>query len=415
MKFSLLAVLALSQTSEAFQLPLNKANVVSSLTTTTRPTTTTSSCLFAHDDDDNDDEKPRRTTNGLRKFASKLKKPLAFLTLASSAALVVAGPAKQAHASAPVMAMPKADVRDPGLDALENHERKMQQQAQEELKQYTLKARQIEAAEGSAARDTFEETFKAEQAQLAQERLDRILALKYGLLDQGICPFIDIEGQRQVILVEKGVDLGEVSGTAFNVEKEYEKRSPTKTYAYKRQANREMVKCMVEDMKNRDIDPLEYFKTHQEKTANILELPAAQAAQLASKYRANLDEYGQIAIPKEGEMSAKEKMAKSGGSSSSSKAEAKAKAAAEKAVAKEEKAKAKAEAKAAKEAAKEEKAAAKVAAAAAAAAAAAGAASGVAQVAASAAADVVEGATGALSLKRSRRKESKLSQWQVCW
>jgi hypothetical protein len=351
------------------------------------PGSPTTAC-FGSNEDGGLQEPPR---GGLRKLASGLKKSAKFLpVLILSSAMLVGAPEK-AQASAPVMAMPKADVRDPGMDAIENHQRKMQQQAQEELKEFSVRGRQIEASEGADARAKFEADYKANQDKLAQDRLDAIDKVKYDLLDQGICPFVDIEGQRQVLFLQKGVDLGEVSGTAFNLEKEFEKRSPQKSYAVKKQANREMVKCMVEDMKNRDLDPVEYFKTHQDKTASILDLPSAQAASLVAKYRENLDLYGQIAPPKEGEMSAKEMMAKQGKNKNDAKrikAEAKAKAAAEKAVAKakakEEKATAKAEAKAAKEAAKKEKeaATAAVAAAMAAAAAAAAAASAVTETAA---------------------------------
>eukprot|EP00980_Cylindrotheca_fusiformis_P021510 scaffold8353_cov138-Cylindrotheca_fusiformis.AAC.41 len=328
---------------------------------------------------DEDAQGPNRS--GIRKFVSRVKKSAKFLPVFIASSVMLIGAPDIAQASAPVMAMPKAEVRDPGVDAIENHQRKMQQQAQEELKAFTEKARQIEASEGPGARAKFEAEYKANQDKLAQERLDAIKKVKYDLLDQGICPFVDIEGQRQVILLEKGVDLGEVPGTAFNLEKEFEKRSPKMSFAVKKQANREMIKCMVEDMKNRDIDPVEYFKTHQDKTASILDLPSTQAAGLATKYRENLDRYGQIAVPKEGEMSAKEKTAmqkksKNTNDSKRLRAEAREKAAAEKAAAKakakeekarakEEKARAKEEAAAAKDAAKKKKEEAKAAAAAA--------------------------------------------------
>jgi len=164
-----------------------------------------------------------------------------------------------------------------------------------------------------------------------------------------------------------------VGGTAFYVEKTYEAKNPERSFAYKKKANREMIKCMVQDLKNRGTDPLEYFSKNQEKTQMILDLPAAKASELALQYQKNLDLYGQIATPKEGEKSAKELMDKKGTNKQGKedekrlKAEAKAKAAAEKAhakaKAKEEKLRAAEEKKAAKEAAKKEKEAAKLAAA----------------------------------------------------
>ncbi len=345
-------------------------------TTTSRVANGSSSACWGVSED-KDIEGSRPST--LRSLLSKTKRSLAFLTLASTALVTIP---KAAQASAPVMAMPKAEARDPLTDALEIHQRKMQAQAQQELKDFNSQSRKIEATEGAAAREAYEVEYKANKEKEAQERLDRIKQLKYGLLDQGICPFIDMEGQRRVFEAERGLDPAKVPGTRFYVEKEYEEKRPQKSYAFLKQHNRDMVKAMVEDMKNRGMDPLEYFEKHQDKTNSILELPATQASVLVTKYRANLELYGQISPPKEGEMSAKEKMTINAKGALTDKAEtkrlkseAKSQAAAEKAAAKqkakEEKAKSKAEAQASKEILKKEKEAAKVAVAAATAAAAA--------------------------------------------
>jgi len=401
MKFSHLALLAvILQPSEAFVVPTSQfhRNDLARVTTVPEISSSTTCWGMAEDNEDNGSERSRPSK--LRRLLSRTKKSLAFVALASSAA-VVAMP-KAAEASAPVMAMPKADVRDPLTDALENHQRRMQAQAQHDLSAMNAKARQIQAEEGPAAREKFEAEYKAEQEKEAQERLDGISKLKRDLLHQGICPFTDMEGLRQMFEAEKGLDPASVPGTRFSVEKEFETKSPQRSYAYQKQANRAMIKAMVEDMENRGMDPVEYFEKHQDKTSGILELPAAQASALAAKYNANLEMYGQITPPKEGEMSAKEKMAKSGKIKSMDKAEAKRlkaeakeKAAAEKAAAKqraqEEKAKAKAETAAAKEAAKKEKEDAK-AAVAAAVAAATGAAVGAAEVVASTSADTIANA-----------------------
>lgn len=111
------------------------------------------------------------------------------------------------------------------------------------------------------------------------------------------------------------------------------------------------------------MDPLEYFEKHQDQTETIMALPAIQAASLVEKYRANLEEYGQIVAPKEGEISAKEKMALRDKSDPNMKKKqkeiARQKKAEEKARLREEKARLQAQAKATKEQAKAEKARAK--------------------------------------------------------
>lgn len=332
-----------------------------------------SSALWGTTSSDDNSEPPK--VSRLRSLISKTKKSLAFVAVASSA--LVTTP-RTAQASAPVMAIPKAEARDPLTDALENHQRRMQVKAQKELTEFSAQARQIGATEGPEARAKFEAEYKANKEKEAQDRLDRIKQLKYDLLDQGICPFTDLEGQRRLFEAEKGLDPAKVPGTQFYVEREYSEKKPQKSFAVLKQSNRAMIKAMVQDMKNRGMDPLEYFEKHQERTYSILQLPAAQATALAARYQENLELYGQISTPKEGEMSAKEVMALNEKATASTdkgeakrqKAEAKAQAAAEKAAAKqktqEEKAKAKAEAQAAKETAKKEKEAAKAAAAAAA-------------------------------------------------
>ena len=57
--------------------------------------------------------------------------------------------------------MPKADVRDPGQDALENHDRKMTEKAQEELRAYNMRAREIQGKNGPEASAKFEEEYNA--------------------------------------------------------------------------------------------------------------------------------------------------------------------------------------------------------------------------------------------------------------
>jgi len=169
------------------------------------------------------------------------------------------------------------------------------------------------------------------------------------LLDEGIDPFTDLEGRRQITLLEKGVDLGEVSGTPYYMEKEYERKSPQKSTKVKKAANRRMIACIVQDMKNRGVDPVEYFSKHQERTMAILDLPSGTAQQLAQEYQANLEQYGQITVPKEGEMSVKEKMAQVAADPKAAKEAAKKAKAEEKARLKAAREQAKAEAKAARE------------------------------------------------------------------
>jgi hypothetical protein len=222
--------------------------------------------------------------------------------------LLLLMPPAPARASAPVMALPKAEGRDPASEAIMEHDRRMQRQAQAELTEMARQAREIEATEGEKARVKFEKEYKINQQKRADEKAAGLLELQRNLLDQGIDPWCDLEGQRQVTFYEKGVDLGDVAGTPYNLEKEFEKSNYKRSMAFQKAYHRQVIACMVQDLKNRGLDPLEYFRTHPTKTENILNLSAVQAKALAEEYSANLEQYGQVIPPKEGEMSALERM-----------------------------------------------------------------------------------------------------------
>ena len=389
------AFLLASAPTAAFQTPRSLSS-----STATRPTVP---ALLAtpdsHDGSDNNiSVSSPRIWKRLRPAAAALLTATTLVNLAHDRDATVA------HASAPVMAMPKAEDRDPMTDALIRQERLNQQQAQKELQQMAQQAREIEASQGERARIKFEHEFKQKQQEKADARAAGLVQLKQDLLDQGIDPFTDIEGRRQVILFEKGVDLGEIPGTPFHLEKTLERTRPKKSAKVQKAINRQVIACVVKDLRNRGIDPLDYMEKHTDKTMRLMDMPPVQAAALLQKYQANLEEYGQITVPAEGEMSVKEKMAANQDPKAAKAAEKAAKAA-EKAKMQAEKARIKAEQKAEKEAKKEQaraaaqaakeekKAAAKNAAAAAAGAAAAAAAgasvaAGTVQEAASAAADM---------------------------
>jgi hypothetical protein len=339
----------------------------------TSPTTNTIVCAMhrngessgTEDENNSPEDVPAHRRRRGQQLVSKIKMSLAFLSpivLASSSVALVATVAPQkAHAGAPVMAMPKMKTPDPTQVAMDLHEKKLMQEAQKELSDYQSKARAVEKEKGAAAREQFESDYKESQKQKAVDFKEGLVELKRNLLDEGIDPNQDIEGKRQCIFYVRGVDLGTVAGTKFNVETRYEAQGSDQSFAVQKKSNREMIKAMVQDLKNRDIDPVIYFERNQEKTDIILKLPGDKAAVLAEKYNTNLELYGQIALPKEGEKSVKELMAEKGQNQNQKgskeeqkrmKAEAKEKAAAEKA-------EAKSKAKAEKERLKEEKQAAK--------------------------------------------------------
>jgi hypothetical protein len=215
-----------------------------------------------------------------------------------------------AHASAPVMALPKAEERDPVRDALQDHLRRVQKERQAELLAEAAEARHIEATQGEAARRQYEIGLKEKQVQLAENKQAELQALKLSLLQQGIDPFTDVEGRRRYVLCEQGLDLGEVPGTPFYLEQQLlgskSVRNQQRSVAFRKAKHRQIIACMVQDMVNRGVDPVNYFEKHVDQTEQIMDLPTPQAAALLQKYQANLEQYGQITVPPPGTPSALE-------------------------------------------------------------------------------------------------------------
>jgi len=336
-------------------------------TTTTSSTSTQLSSSTVSDDDDDDHASAAAAAAAAapsrRSKRSRLRRKLRFgLAVIAGAVAGIFGVGRAihpinpsssfvAHASAPVMALPKAEGRDPATEALGAHERKQTAAKQRELTEFAAKAREIEATQGEAARIQFEADYKKQQEETAANKKAGLVQLKRDLLDQGLCPFTDLEGQRQVILYTKGVDLGNVPGTQFHLQRTWEQKTPAKSMKVQKAMQRRVIQAMVQDMKNRGIDPLDYFEKHQDQTETILhDMSTEQATRLVQQYEQNLQLYGQITVPKEGEVPAKELMAAKLKAQSNDPAAKKL----AKQQAKEEAARAKAEAKAAKQKAKEE-------------------------------------------------------------
>jgi hypothetical protein len=59
---------------------------------------------------------------------------------------------------------------------------------------------------------------------------------------------------------------------------------------------------MVEDMKKNGKDPLWYFESHQEQMSDILNMSFKKATLLAQQYKANMEQCGQLTVPKDGGM-----------------------------------------------------------------------------------------------------------------
>ena len=190
---------------------------------------------------------------------------------------------------------------DPETEAMFDNNKKLEQKNAQEHQAFQKKAREIAASKGEAARRQYEQQWEAQRQEAAAEKKKGLEQLKRNLLDQGLDPWNDPEAHRQIIKYEKGIDLAEVPGTKYYMEQDFEKSQPKRSMKYQKAPNRFVIKCMVEDMRKKGKDPLEYFETHQSQTQDILQMSNQKATLLAQQYKANLEQYGQLTVPKDGE------------------------------------------------------------------------------------------------------------------
>lgn len=260
------------------------------------------------DDHDKADVTCTRRSRLSRFMLSKLKPfGLGIVTLATSFCITTLVPPPIAHAATP---LPKsATMPDAEKTAMRGIQLEMEKKQQLETEDYNRRARQIEANEGPKAREAFEKEYREAKEQRDQELMEELEELQRGLLDQGIDPFNDMEGYRQCFLLKTGKNLAEVEGTDQYADAQIAKMGLTKqTYSFQKATNREIIRMMVQDYKNRGIDPLPEFanKENHQKHAKILFLTKSAATKRLASMQDNMVTYGQIDPPKAGELSLKE-------------------------------------------------------------------------------------------------------------
>jgi hypothetical protein len=149
-----------------------------------------------------------------------------------------------------------------------------------------------------------------------------LVQLKRNLLREGIDPYMDWEGQRQVHFHSTGIDLagGGVGGglaapwpaaaSSSNsetprqfVERQWERAqghyAPHSAPAQKLLRNqRHVLRCVVQDLEARGIDPLEYLERNPRHLQSIHQLSHREAERLAVLYNRNLHRHGRIMTAK---------------------------------------------------------------------------------------------------------------------
>ena len=211
-------------------------------------------------------------------------------------------------ASAPIVLRPSMKKEDtPMVKALKTAEELKRKKSFEEFDAFMAEANRIENAEGKSARAAFEKKHEADKAAREAQLVVDVEELKRDLLDKGMDPIADMDAERQVFLLEHGVDLEKISGTPQNeaMAKAFMKNRGKKVDSGPKLVDqRYIVACQVADLKARGVDPLVHFSDPDvaEKTRGIYKMEDRQATRVAAQYRELMEKYGgRLTEPKAGE------------------------------------------------------------------------------------------------------------------
>jgi len=201
-------------------------------------------------------------------------------------------PFSTANAAAPVTPIKNFKPPDSKAIALKKiADERNKEKLQEEMA-HQIKCDDIEREQGLKARKAYEKAYLDEKIQKAKFRSLERQKLLYGLVDQGICPYVDVEGERQLYLFDYDIDLNKVASSAQ--QKEMMKLRRDKKWATRREKEHFIIKCIVEDLKLRGEDPLKYFEANKAKTRDILNLKDKQLDVLFNRYTYLMETQGSL-------------------------------------------------------------------------------------------------------------------------
>lgn len=270
---------------------MNKVTPLTGTTASTASTSTTTTSNRLHmSSGGQEDTKEQNPNPSTLKYIQTKSKPIALtiFTVLSTALTNV----KPSFASAPVTPIRQFKPQDQKKIALEKmkaEQNRIQMQSQME---HQLKCEEIEQTEGKAAREAFEKEFEQKKVNEGEARVFQRKELLYGLLQQGICPFMDLEGERQVYEFDNGIDLATVPTTPQQKEFMNLRRNPK--LGEKRAKERFIIKCIVDDLIAKGEDPLEYMQNNKDKTMEIFSMNDKKLDAVVARYRAIVESQGSL-------------------------------------------------------------------------------------------------------------------------
>lgn len=197
-----------------------------------------------------------------------------------------------AYASAPVVPIQNFEAPDQKAIAMKKIREERAQAKMKEAMAHEVKCEEIELEQGKAARQAYEAQYNAEISKLSEQKKINRKKLQYSLIDQGICPFMDIEGERQMFLFDDEIDLAKVP--ASNQQKEFMKLRRNPKLGEKRAKQRFLIKCIVNDVQLKGGDPLTFLEENKEKTYEIFAFKDKQLDAVVARYKSLVENQGSL-------------------------------------------------------------------------------------------------------------------------
>ena len=197
-----------------------------------------------------------------------------------------------AHASAPIVPISTFEAPDQKEIAMKKIREEKAQTKMKEAMAHQVKCEEIESEQGKNARQAYETQYNTEKAKVSEQKRINRKKMQYSLIDQGICPFMDIEGERQMVLFDDEIDLVKVPSS--NQQREFMKLRRDPKLVEKRAKQRFLVKCIVDDVKLKGEDPLIYLQENKDKTYEIFSMKDKQLSVVVARYKSLVESQGSL-------------------------------------------------------------------------------------------------------------------------
>jgi len=208
------------------------------------------------------------------------------------------GPLPALRPPAAIARLPMDAVQDTNLDmkriGMDRAEKERGARRAAEALAHKTEGDRIEASMGTKARKQFEAEYEASLERARVEKAAKREELLDSLLDQGICPFTDTEGIRQVFLLDEDIDLAHVDGTEAYYDYVETMAGKGDRIQKKYALPRFIVKAQVDDLRAHGKEVVPYFQENQARTAKLFDMPERKLQAICEQYQARIAEYGTL-------------------------------------------------------------------------------------------------------------------------